>query len=227
APPGPQLHHSLDQRWNPLGGDRRFRRAAGGGALYVGALLAAALTVPQMSPAGRILTELVYMVPEAAAAVALFVVGRRSSWAPWFWYLLGASMVAGLIGDANWALYDFVLGLPPVPSLGDIAYTMQPILMTLAALAAFPLTRPRLGDVADIAVPFAGALMVTYDVVIRPQLAVGVSAATIPVIVEMQATLVAALMFTTAISGVRGLATGVKLIYAGLLIGAASYPLYS
>ncbi len=207
--------------------DRVLRAATVLGGLYVALFFVAALVLPDASLRARVLVDLVYPIPEAAAVVLLVVAGRRSSRAPWFWYLLALGMGAGFVGDANWAVYDLVLGAPPTPSLGDIAYAAQPLIMIGALFAAFRIARPRLGDFVDLAVPFAAVFFAVYQFVIEPQLSAGVSPATLPSVVETLAMVILMLFASVVVANHRGIPTSVAVFYAGTLVGTCSYPVYA
>jgi GGDEF domain-containing protein len=194
---------------------------------YVVAFLAGTLVFAEGTRPAVALTDLVYPVPEAIAAALLYVAGRRSRRAPWFWYLASLSMLCGLAGDVNWAVYDLLLGAPPTPSVGDIGYMAQPVLLVGALIASYPVVRPRPGDVADLAIPFTAVLFGVLELVIEPQVAGGLTAATLPSVAETLITIVAALVFTSIVAGHRGLPASVRLLYAGVLAAAVSYPVYA
>lgn len=197
------------------------------GGFYVAVFFVAALVLPDASLRARILVDLVYPIPEAVAVVLLVVAGRRSSRAPWFWYLLALGMGAGFVGDANWAVYDFVLGAPPTPSVGDIAYAAQPLIMIGALFAAFRIARLRVGDFVDLAVPFAAVFFAAYNYVIEPQLSAGVSPATLPSVVETLAMVTLMLVASAVVANHRGIPTSVAVFYAATLVGTCSYPVYA
>ena len=207
--------------------DRLLVAGAVLGALYLVAFTVAMLVIPPNSLAARVLVDLVYPVPEAVAVVLLFVAARHSSRVRWFWYVLSIGMLMGLVGDANWAVYDLMLGVSPTPSPGDVAYAGQPLIMIGAFVAAFRIARPTLGDFVDLSIPFAAAFFGVFEFVIRPQLSDGLSPATVPAVVETLAMVALALVATAVVLNYRGIPTGVLIMYAGTIVATVAYPIYA
>jgi signal transduction histidine kinase len=115
-------------------------------------------------------------------AIAAIVVGvfrhrpeRRLAWA-----LFGAGLVLWTLGDAYWDAYSWFLHTEaPFPSIADVAYVGgYPLLIAATFVLARGRTRPKLADVLDSAVVAAGALIVTWSLLVQPLLAQsGLSAA--------------------------------------------------
>jgi two-component system, cell cycle response regulator len=207
--------------------DRLVIVAALMGVLYLVAFLAGTLLFPKDGLPAQVLVDVVYPLPEALATILLFLAARRTLRVRWFWYLLSLGMFVGLLGDVNWAVYDLLLGVPPTPSVGDVAYAVQPLIMIGAFVAAFRVARPSLGDFVDISIPFAAAFFGVFEFVIDPQLADGLSAATIPSVIETLAMVALALVATAIMINHRGVPREVVVMYLGTITAAISYPIYS
>lgn len=207
--------------------DPLLRRASALGAAYLTCYLAATLLLPETSLQAKLVVDIVYLVPETAAVVALSLAARRSVRARWFWAVGALATATTLVGDLNWALYDLVLGRPPSPSAGDIAYTTAPLILLGWLVVACRRMRPRLRDVLDLSVPFTAVIFGVYLLVIAPQLDHGLSAATIPSVTESVAYVVVALIATWILAGYRSIPIAVHLFYASIVVGAVSYPLYA
>jgi two-component system, cell cycle response regulator len=207
--------------------DRLLRVASIAGGIYIACYLILTLTLPETSLAAKLVVDVVYLVPETAAVVTLTLAARRSVRASSFWYMAALAVAFTLVGDVNWAVYDLVLGKPPSPSAGDLAYTAAPIILVVTFLLAFRRLRPRLRDVPDLVIPLAAVTFAVYHLVVAPQLDAGLSAVTIPSVTQSLAYVAAALLGTWIVSGHRRLPVALHLFYWSVVALAVSYPLYA
>jgi signal transduction histidine kinase len=108
-------------------------------------------------------------------AIAAIVVGvvryrpqRKLAWA-----LFGSGLVLWTLGDAYWDAYSWFLRTEaPFPSIADVAYVGgYPLLIGATFVLARGRARPRLADVLDSAVVAAGALIITWALLVEPLLA--------------------------------------------------------
>src|ERR671931_1925593 len=89
------------------------------------------------------------------------------------WALFGAGLVLWTLGDAYWDAYSWFLHTEaPFPSLADVAYIggYSPLIPTTFVLARGR-ARQRIAGVLDSAVVAAGALIVTWALLVDPLLA--------------------------------------------------------
>lgn len=105
-------------------------------------------------------------------AIAAIVVGvvrhrpeRRLAWAPF-----GAGLVLWALGDAYWDAYSWILRTEaPFPSIADVAYVAgYPLLIAATFVLARGRARPRLADVLDSAIVAAGAVIITWTLLVEP-----------------------------------------------------------
>ena len=89
------------------------------------------------------------------------------------WALFGAGLVLWTLGDAYWDAYSWFLRTEaPFPSIADVAYLGgYPLLIAATFVLARGRARPRIADVLDSAVVAAGALIVTWALLVDPLLA--------------------------------------------------------
>jgi signal transduction histidine kinase len=108
----------------------------------------------------------------AIAAIVVGVVRHRPE-RKLAWALFGAGLVLWTLGDAYWDAYSWVLRTEaPFPSIADVAYIGgYPLLIAATFVLARGRARPRIADVLDSAVVAAGALIVTWALLVDPLLA--------------------------------------------------------
>ncbi len=162
-------------------GDALLLRAAGVGALWLAAYVAA--TAWARSPgAQQVVHEALYVLPIALAAVLSVLVARRRREPRWFWRLLAASNVLWLAGDLTWATYGFVLQREaPFPSSADVLYLGSYALVPAAVLLGFGASG-RLRSVRgllDASIITCALGVGGWQVLVQPQLGGGLDAATV------------------------------------------------
>ncbi len=197
------------------------------GVAYVAAYLAASLVVDPGGRADQVLVDLVYMVPALVAAPLMCRVAIRASEARAFWVLVAVTVVAGLAGDVCWAVYDLVLGEAPTPSLADVFYVLQVVLVVPAAVVGFRPAIRRWREVLDMAMPLAAVAYWVYEFALGPQLGGGLSGAVVASVGECGVAVLGALLFTALLAGFRGVPASMKLVYAAVVAQAVSYPIYA
>jgi signal transduction histidine kinase len=108
----------------------------------------------------------------AIAAIVVGVVRHRPE-RKLAWALFGAGLVLWTLGDAYWDAYSWFLRTEaPFPSIADVAYVGgYPLLIAATFVLARGRARPKLADVLDSAVVAAGALIVTWALLVEPLLA--------------------------------------------------------
>jgi signal transduction histidine kinase/uncharacterized membrane protein YidH (DUF202 family) len=108
----------------------------------------------------------------AIAAIVVGVVRHRPE-RKLAWALFAAGLVLWTLGDAYWDAYSWFLRTEaPFPSIADVAYLCgYPLLIGATFVLARGRARPRLADVLDSAVVAAGALIVTWALLVEPLLA--------------------------------------------------------
>jgi signal transduction histidine kinase/CheY-like chemotaxis protein len=160
--------------------DRWVLVTALAGVLWLAAYAAATAAID----GGRgalILSDVVYAVPVAVAAVLTVLAARRASGRyRLFWRLLALSNVSWLAGEVAWATLELGLGRDPFPSIADVFYLGSYAVALPAVLFGFGagLRTHGLRAVLDASMLAAAVGVSGYVLLIEPQLDYGPSLAT-------------------------------------------------
>ena len=160
---------AVDRSWlSLLRSDRPIRAL-----LLLAVIVVAIYLVGQPSGStGTVLTNGIFILVSAGAAMLCFRTGRKLGDSGLPWHLFGAGCGAWLLGQLVWGWYDVVLWTTiPYPSLADLGYTMfYPFMFIGVAL----LIRSRVSDLPavetllDSLIVVASFALIANEVVVTP-----------------------------------------------------------
>jgi two-component system, cell cycle response regulator len=206
-----------------------FALVCGLGAAWSLAYFTATRLVSPSGTSGTILGDIVYPLAEATAGAMLVWAGRRASGATrrFFWWM-ALSTAMGLCGDVTWALLVIVEHEPPSPSVADVTYlaSIAAIFPALYAQFGSPLRRSR--DLLDSSMVVLLLAYVAISMVLRPQLAGGLTrAALVPVIESVLLLMAGVWAIVVALTAPVRPPLGVRLVSVGIVIQATSWLVYA
>jgi hypothetical protein len=208
----------------------RVRLSVAACALWA-ALYAAWLAVrPGGDEAGRLFSDLAYLVPLAAAAAAALAAARLApAGLRRFWALVGLACAFWLAGEVLWSAHDLATGSVPFPWLTDALYLW---FYPLVGLALVLVLRPQLGSVGagrllDAAVAAGSLGLLWWWLVLSPLPISADLASAAAVVGPALALLLLGLLVAVRLLPSRQGTLGVTLVGAGLLVGTVTDGIYT
>lgn len=174
----------------------------------------------------RVLGDLVYLAPiAAAAALGVTVVVRRRGDRV-LWALLAAAVLLWLAGDTVWAAYSVPnRGEVPFPGLPDVFYVGFFALYVVVSVAAFrgAGTLRQFRGLLDALIIAVSVVHLSWDLLAAPQLADGISGATVLAaaypLLQVSALVV---LLSVGFSGYRAVPASTGLIALSLFLGTST-----
>ncbi len=202
------------------------------GAAWLVFFAVATATLARSEVGAKVVGDVLYLVPIAAAAVLAPLAARRARGrARTFWALVAVSNLTWLVGEVIWAWIEVVQNREaPFPSLADVFYLLSYLVLLPAVLLAFfPALRMRAWrGILDASIVVAAVGFLGWTMLIQPMLDWGTSLATATsVAYPLFDVAILMLLVTVAYAGHRAVPASFGLVAIGLFVSSLADAVYT